>query len=178
MALTIGSKGVSLGGNFTFAGSSSLSLGSGPTVLTANVVVTNTANTLTLGAISGAGFGLTSTGPGTLAVSGLSTFTRQTVINGGTLALTGAGNLAVSSAISFTNNTTFDLTGMSGQLTNPNSLALTNTTLLLTIPISPTTNVVVGALTRAEPPTPSLLLDCPSSPAIPPLSTSSITATP
>ena len=146
MALTIGSKGVSLGGNFTFAGSSSLSLGSGPTVLTANVVVTNTANTLTLGAISGAGFGLTSTGPGTLAVSGLSTFTGPTVINGGTLALTGAGNLAVSSAISFTNNTTFDLTGMSGQLTNPNSLALTNTTLLLTIPISPTTNVVVGAL--------------------------------
>jgi fibronectin-binding autotransporter adhesin len=144
--LALGSGTYSFGGNFTFPGSKSLNLGANNVVLNNNVVVSNLANTLTLsGIISGPG-GLTMTGPGTLAIGGASAYTGPTFVNGGTLALTNSGNLAASSAIGFGSNTTFDLSGMTGQLTNPNTLGLTNTTLLCTIPLNPTTNVVVGAL--------------------------------
>ena len=81
-------------GNFTFAGTSSLNLGTGAVTLgAANVQVTVNANTLTIGgAISGSGDGITLAGPGTLALSGTSTYTGATSV-GATSSLNLSGTL-------------------------------------------------------------------------------------
>ena len=78
-------------GDFTFAGSANLSLGNGAVALGGNRLVTVNANTLTeAGVISGA-YGLTKAGAGTLTLSGLSTYTGGTIVNGGVLYLPTAG---------------------------------------------------------------------------------------
>lgn len=76
-------------GGFTFNGTSSLDMGSGPITLGADVTLTTKASTLSLeGAISG-GFGLTKSGAGTLLLNGISTYTGVTNVSGGTLGGTG-----------------------------------------------------------------------------------------
>jgi autotransporter-associated beta strand protein len=141
--LGMGAGTYSLGGNFTFTGSSSLNFNTNAVALTANVIVTNLSNTLTMGgAISGAGFGLTASGPGALALAGANTYTGATIVNGGALALAGSASLSSSSTIGIS-NATFSL---AGQLATTNVLGLTNALLVLTVPVNFTTNVVVGAL--------------------------------
>ncbi|HZM06451.1 MAG TPA: autotransporter-associated beta strand repeat-containing protein, partial [Candidatus Saccharimonadales bacterium] len=142
--VSLGSGSLVLLNNFTFAGGSSLSFSPNSVVLSNNVVVTNLASTLSVGGMSG-GFGLTLTGPGAFAVSGTSTFAGPTIVNAGTLALTGAANIA-NSAIQFNTNTIFDLSGITRQFNDTNTVSLTNTTLNLLIPINATTNLIVGNL--------------------------------
>ncbi len=144
--LALGQGTYKLGGNFTFPGSSSLNLGTNAVILTANTIITNLAGTLTLAGISNTAFGLTVTGPGALVISNLSTYTGATVVEGGTLVLAGSANLPSTSAITLYTNTTLDLSGLTGPLANPNTLTMTNTTLLLKVPSDSSTNVVVGAL--------------------------------
>ncbi len=81
--------------NWTFTGSNTLTLGNSTdgTTLGANVVLTNSASTLTIaGAITGA-FSLTETGGGTLALNGTNTFSGGLILNGGTLQLNSAAAL-------------------------------------------------------------------------------------
>ena len=80
-------------GNFTFAGSYPLNLGTGAVTLTANPQVTVSANTLTVGGpISGSSYGLTKLGSGTLALGGTNTF-GGTAITGGVLSVASNNNL-------------------------------------------------------------------------------------
>jgi autotransporter-associated beta strand protein len=105
-------------GDFTFAGSnganSNLNLGTGAVALNATrqVTVTNAASTLTLGGvISGATFGITKAGAGTLTLGGTNAYTGATLISAGTLEVT--GSIATSSGI--TNNAALTFNSASAQ---------------------------------------------------------------
>jgi T5SS/PEP-CTERM-associated repeat protein/autotransporter-associated beta strand protein len=95
-------------GNFTYNGSDTLNLGTGPVVLGANVTVTtNGGHELTEGGnISGA-FSLTKNGTGTgipggeLTVSGNNTYTGGTNVLAGALVVTGAGTLGNPASTTF-----------------------------------------------------------------------------
>ena len=90
-----------IGGDFTFTGSSDLSLGAAPVVLTASSQITVTDKKLTVGGIiSGSTYGITKAGDGTLALTNANSYTGATTVNAGTLKLTG-GSLA-NTAISVT----------------------------------------------------------------------------
>ena len=79
-------------GDFTFTGSNALNLGTGNVTMSASRQVTTSASTLTIGgAISGAGFGITKLGPGTLTIPGNSTYTGNVTISAGTLATDTSG---------------------------------------------------------------------------------------
>ncbi len=81
-ALTLPNNPESWTGNFTFAGSNDLNLGTGNVSLSAARTVTVTSNNLTVGgAISGSGFSLTKTGAGTLTLGGADTYTGGTIIS-------------------------------------------------------------------------------------------------
>ncbi len=84
------------GGNFAFTGTQSLNLGTGAVTMTGPRTITVNANTLTVGgAISGATFGLTKAGNGTLAISGIIGTTTGSITNSaGTLSLTGANTFS------------------------------------------------------------------------------------
>jgi len=104
------------GGNWTFIGSnganSDLNLGTGAVTLSATrqVTVQNAATTLTVGGvISGATFGLTKAGGGTLALSAANAYTGPTIVNAGTLLINGSLNAA--SAVTVNNNGTLGGTG-------------------------------------------------------------------
>ncbi len=87
-------------GDFTFAGTKDLNLGTGAVTMSASRQVTVSGGTLTVGgAISGSGFGLTKAGTGTLALAGSNTYTGNTTISAGTL------NASSSSALGDANNT-------------------------------------------------------------------------
>lgn len=144
ITLTEAGGGVSIGGNFTFTGSSSLNFGSGPVTLTTSPAINVNAHTLTLGGpVSGAGEGLTVIGNGTLALASPSSYTGTTFVDGGNLALTGTGTISQSALVA--SNATLDLSGLTVPSVNP-SLSLSNTTVTLSIPQSPTTNEITTTL--------------------------------
>ena len=77
--------------DWTFAGTSSLTLGTGPVTLANNRSQTITRNTLTVGgAISGTGQSITKLGAGTLILGGANTYTGPTTISAGTLLVNGS----------------------------------------------------------------------------------------
>jgi autotransporter-associated beta strand protein len=81
-------------GNVTFQGTENLDLGTGPVTILGNRTITVSANTLKIGGgISGA-FNFTKAGDGQLVLSGVSTYTGTTTLNGlGAVTITGAGSL-------------------------------------------------------------------------------------
>jgi len=101
-------------GNFTFLGSngtnSDLNIGTGAVTMGATRIVTVNSNaTLTVGGtISGAGFGLTKAGTGTLKLGGNSTYTGATLVTNGTLLVNGSLG---TNTVSVTNNATLGGTG-------------------------------------------------------------------
>jgi len=92
-AMTLDLKGaqagqgtISIGGDFTFSGSSDLSLGTTPVTLNATPQITVTAMNLSIGGtISGGAFGLTKAGDGTLTLEAPSSYTGPTTITAGIL---------------------------------------------------------------------------------------------
>ncbi|MEI6197695.1 MAG: Ig-like domain repeat protein, partial [Verrucomicrobiota bacterium] len=89
-------------------------LGGGLVALGGNRQVTCNASTLTVGGVIGDGgsaYSLTKAGVGTLTLSAASTYSGNTFINAGTLALSGSGALASSSLISLAGGATFDVSG-------------------------------------------------------------------
>ncbi len=106
-------------GDFTFAGTGNLNLGSGAVTLGGNRQVTCNANTLTVGGVisdGGSGYSLTKAGAGTLTLSGASTYSGGTLINAGTLALSGTGSIANSPNLTVASAATLDVSGLSTAL--------------------------------------------------------------
>jgi autotransporter-associated beta strand protein len=144
ITLTWAGGGVSIGGNFTFVGSSSLSFGSAPVALTTTPTITVNAHMLTLGGpVSGTGLGLTVTGNGTLALAAPGSYTGTTFVAGGNLALAGTGSISQSALVA--SNATLDLSGLTVPSVNP-SLSLSNATVIISIPQGPTTNEITTTL--------------------------------
>lgn len=108
--------------NFTFIGTESLNLGTGPVTLGGNRTVTVAANNLTVGgSIGGGAVDLTKLGAGTLTLTSGSTFTGTLAVNAGILALSPA------SAGAFTMNNALSGTGT----VNANPFAANNSDLTL-----------------------------------------------
>jgi len=141
--VTTNALAYSLGGSFTFNGSSSLDFGTGGVTNAANNTIIINANTLAIGGmISGSGNGLTLSGPGTLLLYGANTYSGNTIVNAGTLALTNGGSIAGSPLI--INGATFDVSGASAG-TALTSLSITNSTLVVS-GLSATTNILAATL--------------------------------
>jgi autotransporter-associated beta strand protein len=92
------------GGNFTFAGSNTLNLGTGAVALGAARTVTTTAGTLTVGGVISGSFALTKAGVGTVVLTRANTFTGGVTISAGKLlannttgSATGTGTATVTS---------------------------------------------------------------------------------
>jgi autotransporter-associated beta strand protein len=144
-AIYVGTSGkYSFDGNVTFTGSSSLSLSNAAVTLTGTRQVMVSANTLGIGGvISGAGFGLTKLGNGTLLLSGANTYSgNTTIISAGTLALANAGSISSSPLV--VSNATFDISGLTAATTLP-SLSVSNSTLVVA-ELSPATNILATTL--------------------------------
>ncbi|HYG24697.1 MAG TPA: autotransporter-associated beta strand repeat-containing protein [Verrucomicrobiae bacterium] len=86
-------------GNFSFVGTRNLDMGTGGAALNANVAVTVSNQTLTVGAITDDGGlrSLTKQGPGTLAINGGAFYGGSTFVNEGVLSL--IGNVFISSPV-------------------------------------------------------------------------------
>jgi autotransporter-associated beta strand protein len=91
-------------GNFTFLGTQSFDLGTGAVAMAATRIVTVNSNaTLAVGGVvSGAG-GLVKAGAGTLKLTGNNTYTNDTFVNAGTLALDGSSALKDTTSLWITN---------------------------------------------------------------------------
>jgi fibronectin-binding autotransporter adhesin len=146
MVLTWDGGGVGIGGNFAFTGSSSLSFGAAPVTLTASPTIAVKANTLSFGsAISGAGFGVTMIGPGTMQLAGANTYSGPTMAMGGTLQLTNSGAIAGSLLVS---NANFDISGLATPQMTLSSLSLsTSPALTVSEPSGSITNIIATTLT-------------------------------
>jgi autotransporter-associated beta strand protein len=89
--------------------------------------------TITLNAVfSGAG-NLTVAGPGTLAMAAANTYSGNTTINQGTLALVGTGGIPNSPKVILANGATLDASGLSSTLTLSSSQILTNSSSTATL---------------------------------------------
>jgi autotransporter-associated beta strand protein len=120
-------------GDFTFAGSNTLNLGTGAVALGASRTVTVTSSTLTVGGvISGVGFGITKAGAGSLALSGSSTYTGPTVINSGTLSVNRLANGGQASPLGAASNAAANLV-IDGGVLEITSTATNTTDRLFTI---------------------------------------------
>lgn len=110
-ALTLLNYPQTWGGNFTFAGTNNLDMGSGAVTLTAARTLTTTANSLTVSGVIGGGFRLTKAGAGTLTLSGANTFSGTT-LSAGVLNINNAQALgAVGSAFIITAGTIDNTSG-------------------------------------------------------------------
>ena len=85
---TTANNPININGDFTFAGSNDLNLGTGAVTLTNNPTL-NAAGTLTLGGAVGGGSGLVKQGSGTLILAGANTYSGTTTVAAGALNLLG-----------------------------------------------------------------------------------------
>jgi autotransporter-associated beta strand protein len=111
-ALTLNLANVSfqIGGSFAFAGSSSLDFGGNAVNLgTVTPTITVSNNTLEFDGPLTNNAGLTVSGAGTLMLTGANTYSGNTTINGGALALSGSGSIANSPQITIAAGATFDV---------------------------------------------------------------------
>jgi autotransporter-associated beta strand protein len=89
-AINLGNGAYTIGDDFTFAGSSSLSLGNNPVIVSNGTpTITVSSNTLTIGGTITSTFGLAKNGGGTLAISGSATLPQGIQVNEGTLLANG-----------------------------------------------------------------------------------------
>jgi len=105
-------------GNFTFAGSNDLNLGTGAVTLNLSTIqVTVSAGNLTIGGTiddASAGYGITKAGAGTLTLSGSDSYTGATTVNAGTLVV--SGSLTATGTTTVADGATLQLVG--GSLIN------------------------------------------------------------
>jgi fibronectin-binding autotransporter adhesin len=107
-------------GDFTYAGPSSLNLGTaGSVTMVAGSQVTVSSGTLAVGGISGSGLPLTKAGAGTLVV-GANSYSGATTVSGGTLRAASTTSFAATSGVTLADvaGATLDLNGFSQTITN------------------------------------------------------------
>ncbi len=145
LTLNIGAGGVSLNGNVTFTGTSSLDFGTAVVTNTAaNRNITVGASTLAFGGvISGPGNGITKLGAGALQFYGASTYSGPTFVAQGTFAL--ANNGSISNSPLIVSNSTFDVSGAIPPVVL-SSLSITNSTLVVSCSSSTVTNIAATTL--------------------------------
>jgi fibronectin-binding autotransporter adhesin len=144
MVLSVGLAGYTLGGDLTFLGGSSMDFGPAAVTLTGTRTVTVGASTLTLGPITGTGFGIIKAGAGTLAISGASTFTGPMIVtNGTTLALPNAGAVVGPLVLS---GATLDMSSSVNGTIAPSSFSVTNSVLNLAVVSSTGTNIATPTI--------------------------------
>jgi len=115
-------------GAFTFTGTTNLNLGTGAVTLGANCQVTVAANTLTVGgAVSGTGLGLTKAGAGTLTLNNVNTYSGNTTISAGTLALGASASINNSAALSIAGGGTYDVSAISAYTLSTTNLSASGT---------------------------------------------------
>ena len=103
-AVTLGSNNAQTwAGDFAFAGSSDLNLGTGNITLGSQRIVTVTAGTLGVGGTIAGPYAFTKAGQGTLELGGSNTFSGMTSVNAGTLRLT--NNNALQTSVYNSNST-------------------------------------------------------------------------
>ncbi|QOI98199.1 MAG: autotransporter-associated beta strand repeat-containing protein [Flammeovirgaceae bacterium] len=113
-AITTGNYPQSWAGDFTFAGTQNLNLGTGAVTLTANRQVTTNAGNLTVGGIISGAFALTKGGAGTLTLTGANAFSGGTTLNAGTLNINNASALGTAAGTFTINGGTINNTSGSG----------------------------------------------------------------
>ncbi len=117
-------------------------------------------------ALNSSGGSLAKSGRGILKLSAPNTYTGNTTINAGTLALSGSGSIANSSNIAIAGGATFDVSGLpstftlgssqtlgnsaSGAFLNGNAATASGTLSLIYLPGTPSLIVTNGALTLAS----------------------------
>ena len=110
-------------GDFAFAGPNNLNLGTGNVVMNASRIVTVNAGTLTVGGIiSGATFGLTKAGNGTLVLSGANTYSGTLQVNAGVLRASNASAVGTGPWILSSGELQLTVSGSS----NPGTLSLSS----------------------------------------------------
>ncbi len=94
-AITLASNNAQVwNGDFAFAGTNNLNLGTGPVTMVGSRTVTVASNALTVGgpiSDGGNGYGLTTAGTGTLILTGSDTYSGATTVDGGTLQIGARG---------------------------------------------------------------------------------------
>jgi autotransporter-associated beta strand protein len=113
MTLNLGNANVQIGGSFAFVGSSSLNFGGNAVNLgavTPTITVSN--NTLEFDGPLTNSAGLTVAGAGTLLLTAVNTYSGNTTISSGTLALSGSGSIASSPQVSIAAGATFNVSGL------------------------------------------------------------------
>lgn len=106
---------ITLGGNI-LSNSSILQTINLNLALSGNRTINTASGNITIGGvISGSGFGITKQGNSTLTLSNANTYTGNTTISAGTLALTGSGSIAAAaSTISVASGATLNVSGVTG----------------------------------------------------------------
>jgi autotransporter-associated beta strand protein len=83
--IALSNAGYAINGDFTFAGTNDLDLGTGSVTLSGTPTITTTAGKLTIGGNIQGSSGFTKAGAGVLALSGGNTYSGDTSVNGGVL---------------------------------------------------------------------------------------------
>ena len=107
--------------DFTFIGSKSLNLGSGTVTLGGNRTVNVLTNSLSVGGAINGAYSLTKNGAGLLALSGVSTYSGATTVNGGALMVNSPGLLAPGSTVTVNAGALFGGNGTVGGLVIANT---------------------------------------------------------
>jgi autotransporter-associated beta strand protein len=140
-------------GNFTFAGTNGLNLGTGAVTMNANRTITVNSGDLTVGgAISGSNFGLAKAGAGALVLAGSNTYNGTTLVTAGTLIID--GSTASGSAVTVASQGTLGGSGtingattVQGQLSPGNSPGLLRFGSSLTLTSTATVNMEINEST-------------------------------